>query len=610
MRVAIAVIFVLLIVVSTSAFADFDYVGKIAAPRPYYGCPVLGMTHDAYNLFVTVDTDTSQWFYLVDAPTGDVLGEHEWLDHGPIWPQFEGASCEGGYVYWVADYTTGMLIRFEWIDGEVAVLDTVLDDRIIAPAGMVFHEGGEAVDVNLVTDVEYDSVFVVDVLGNFWGSEDLSGIPFIPPMNATSISEYGGHYFITSAYAPDTVYEASADMERLAAHHLPMPYGWTPEAATFFNGLYYVGSASDSIYIFSLENYSGDVPQGSNVRVDIVPEGLSITFDFVATAGSLFVDQITDTCPSPGGVAFFGDFYDVSTTAEFDYIAAVEMQTNDPLPPWVAPRRVRVFKRPSGPCSFWRDITVRAFEAEDPPQTLDAFRVLTRTLSEDDEFSVFCLGEDNRSPAFVIGLKYGFLREAIVGNQDSIPGETYTILRSLFEDSEAAYAARRIGMAARLANRIADVTRNTPAIPHRYEPGNERINVAGRIIARAHTLAFSLGQLINQNAFGIGGGKATEPTETLIERAPVNTLISGPNPSASGFTVKLSGTSIKPVSVRVYSVKGELVSTVLESGSVSGERTLTWDGRNDAGQAVSTGTYFIVVSEGETNITRKVVLTR
>jgi len=609
MRLGTVVLFVLLLAVSTSAFADFTYVGKIAAPRPYYGCPVMGMTHDDDFLFVTVDTDTSQWFYLMDENTGNVMGEHEWLLHEYGWPQFEGASHEGGEIYWVAD-DGGELIRFEWSDGVVTPLDTLIEARIVAPGGMVYRDLGESFGENLVADAEWDSVFAVDIFGGITGASDLSPIVFIPPLGPTSMSEYGGHYFFTSSDTPDTVYETNAAMERIEAHYLPMP-GWaSPQAATFFNGRYYVGSASDSIYIFSMGSYNDSVPGGSDVTVDIVPEGLSINFDFVATAGSIFVDEIIDTCPAPDGVAFFGDFYDVSTTAEFDYVTSVEMLTNESLPPGVSPRRVRVFKRPSDTCSYWRDITVQEFQVEDPPEALNLFRVLSRTLSEDDEFSIFSLGEDNRSPAFVIGLKYGYLEDAIVGNQDSIPNDTYNTLRSLLDNSEGAYDAHRFGLAARLADRIADVTRNTPAIPHRYEPGTDRINVAGRIIARAHTLAFSLGQLISQGTIGGGGGKAKEPPTTVIDHAPMNTLISGPNPSASGFTINLSGVSRKPVGVRVYSVKGELISTLLESGVVDGERSLTWDGRNGAGQAVSTGTYFIVVSEGETNTTRKVILTR
>ncbi len=607
MRFATVVFFVLLLAVSTSAFADFTYVGKIAAPRPYFGCPVMGMTHDEYHLFVTVDTDTSQWLYLIDENTGDVMDEHEWVETG--WPQFYGASHEGGEMYWVAA-DIGELIRLEWSDGVVYEIERLIEARIAAPGGMVYRDLGESLGENLVADAEWDSVFAVDILGGITGATDLSPIAFLPPLIPTSMSEYGGHYFFTGTDTPDTVYETNAAMERVEAHYLPMP-GWaTPQGATFFNGLYYVGSASDSIYIFSIGSYTEPVPGGSDVTVDIVPEGLSIDFDFVAAAGTLFVEEIIGTCPAPEDVNFFGDFYDVSTTAEFDYIAAVEMQTNDPLPPGVSPRRVRVFKRPSDTCSYWRDITVQEFALEDPPRTLDPFRILSRTLSEDDEFSIFSLGEDNRSPAYVIGLKYGYLEDAIIGNQDSIPNETYNTLRTLFDNSEAAYDVHRFRQAARLANRIANVTRNTPAIPHRYEPGTDRINVAGQIIARAHTLAFSLDLLIQEGSFGGGGGKATEPTETLIDHAPVNTLISGPNPSASGFTINLSGMSRKPVSVRVYSVKGELVSTLFESGIVNGDRSLTWDGRNASGQAVSTGTYFIVVSEGENNTTRKVILTR
>ena len=608
MRLATVLFFVLLLAIFSSAFADFTYVGKIAAPRPYYGCPVMGMTHDEFHLFVTVDTDTSQWFYMIDENTGYVMDEHECIEGG--WPQFYGASHEGGDVYWVAA-DTGELIRLEWSDGVVSEIDRLIEARIGAPGGMVYRDLGESLGENLVADIEWDSLFVVDILGGITGAADLSPIAFIPPLIPTSMSEYGGHYFFTCTSTPDTVYETNAAMERVEAHYLPMPSSWaTPQGATFFNGLYYVGSASDSIYIFSLGSYADSVPGGSDITVDIVPEGLSINFDFVAAGGSLFVDEVADTCPAPEDVIFFGDFYDVSTTAEFDYIAAVEMQTNDPLPPGIAARRVRVFKRPSDTCSYWRDITVEEFALEDPLKTPDPFRILSRTLSEDDEFSIFSLGEDNRNPTLVIGLKYGYLEDAIVGNQDSIPNDTYNTLRTLFDNSEGAYGAHRFGLAARLANRIADITRNTPAIPHRYEPGTVRINVAGRIIARAHTLAFSLGQLIDEGSFGGGGAKSKEPATTVIDHAPVNTLISGPNPSASGFTVKLSGMSTKPVSVRVYSVEGELVSTVLESGSVNGERSLTWDGRNDAGQAVSTGTYFIVVSEGENNTTRKVVLTR
>ncbi len=608
MRLATVVLFVLLLALSALAFADFTYVGKLPAPRPFPGCPVLGMTSNEYHIFVTVATDTSQWFYFIDPDDGYVMDSHEWDLHAYGWPRFEGASHEGGDIYWVAE-EGGELVRFEWSDGVVSPVDTVLEACIVAPKGMAYRDMGESFGENMVADAEWDSIFAVGIFGGIAGAADLSGIPFIPPLNPTSVSMLGGNYYFTSEDSPDTVFEANGAMERVDAHYLPMPSWVTPRAATFYNGLYYVGSASDSIYIFSTGSYADSVPGGPDVVVEIVPEGLTVSFDSVATAGSLYVEvTAVDSCPAPGGVVFFGDYYDVSTSAEFDYITTVEMMTDEPLPSWVMMRRVRVFKRPSDVCSYWRDITVQGLEVEEPPREPSPFRVNTRTLSEDDEFSIFTLGEDSRSPGFVIGLKYDYLESAIVDNEDSIPNDTYNTLRSVLTNSETAYDAHRHAQAARLANRVADITRDTPAIPHRYEPGTDRINVAGRIIARAHTLAFSLDLLIEEEAFGPGGAKSKEPPSTVLEPSPMNTLISGPNPSASGFKISLSGNSRHPVSVRVYSVKGELVSSLLESELIMGERSLTWDGRNHGGEAVSAGTYFIVVSEGENTVTRKVIL--
>ncbi len=607
MRLSAAVCFVLVLTLSTLAFADFTYVGKLPFTRPCPTCPVLGMASTEWGLFVTAATDTIQWLYRIDASDGAIFEIEYWDFHDPTWPRFESASYAGNDIFWVGEQN-GDLIRFEWVDGVVTPLDTLSEDRIYYPKGMFYRDMGEAIDENVVADAEWDSVFTVRINGGVTGSADLGALTFMGYLSPTSASQYGGRYYFAGESHPDSVFETNAAMERVDAHHLPIPAGFSPQAATFHNGLYYVGGMRDSIFIYSMGSYAGEVPEGPDVSVEIVFERLTISFDSVAVAGSLFVREIADTCPAPGGVVFFGDFYDVSTTAQFDYITTVEMMTNDPLPSDVMPRRVRVFKRPSATCSYWRDITVQELQVEDPPRTLEPFRVNTRTLSEDDEFSIFTLGEDNRSPRFVIGLKYGYLEAAISENQDSIPNDTYNVLMTLLTDSEAAYGNMRYGQAARLANRIANVTRATPAIPHRYEPGTGRINVAGRIIARAHTLAFSLGQLISQGSFGSGGAISTGQPATAVDPAPMNTLIAGPNPSATGFTVKLSGTARRPVSVKVYSVEGELVTTLLENGVVNGERSLTWKGLNASGQPVSAGTYFVVVTEGESTTTRKVVL--
>ena len=62
--------------------------------------------------------------------------------------------------------------------------------------------------------------------------------------------------------------------------------------------------------------------------------------------------------------------------------------------------------------------------------------------------------------------------------------------------------------------------------------------------------------------------------------------------------------------MRVYSVRGEVVRTLLDGEVSTGPRTLAWDGRNASGKPVEAGIYFIVVRTGEERITRKLVLQR
>ena len=82
------------------------------------------------------------------------------------------------------------------------------------------------------------------------------------------------------------------------------------------------------------------------------------------------------------------------------------------------------------------------------------------------------------------------------------------------------------------------------------------------------------------------------------------------NPSRSGFTVSLAGTGRRPVSVKIYSVKGELVETLLNEVTLSGPQTLTWDGRDSAGKTVGNGVYFMIVRAGEESTTKKLILQR
>jgi hypothetical protein len=65
-------------------------------------------------------------------------------------------------------------------------------------------------------------------------------------------------------------------------------------------------------------------------------------------------------------------------------------------------------------------------------------------------------------------------------------------------------------------------------------------------------------------------------------------------------------------SLRVYDVAGRLVRTLLDAELPAGPGTATWDGRDDAGQAVPTGAYLcrLATAGGGAPLTRRMLLVR
>ena len=63
------------------------------------------------------------------------------------------------------------------------------------------------------------------------------------------------------------------------------------------------------------------------------------------------------------------------------------------------------------------------------------------------------------------------------------------------------------------------------------------------------------------------------------------------------------------VSVKVFDVAGRLVRTLLEDDRAAGTvHRVTWDGRNDAGESVSSGVYFYRLVANDFTQTKKMVL--
>jgi len=102
---------------------------------------------------------------------------------------------------------------------------------------------------------------------------------------------------------------------------------------------------------------------------------------------------------------------------------------------------------------------------------------------------------------------------------------------------------------------------------------------------------------------GVEAPAADGAPALLLER-PV------PNPSASGFSFRVSLPSEVRGRARVFDASGRLIRTLVEGGLSAGLTTLAWDGRDAAGSAVSGGVYFLRVDAGTQSRTEKLSLIR
>ena len=605
--------FLLILALCFTASADFRLVGKIPAPQPEppFVSPVTGLATVGNTLFATVVHDTSSYLYRLSPVDGEIITSYRfnrpYLDQG--WPHFSAAAFQECAYYWVADGYSGHFLKLIWDGGDTcSIYNQWRNCSVSNPLGLAYADSSRLWATDLYNA---DSLFLLTIYGGVIGAYELDVCWPI-----TTVAPYGNNLLLFSLECVDEAYEVTKTGVNVELHMLEDMYPYTPLGATFYDGKLYVGvDDEDSIFVYR-SGYGEPVPEGDSVVVDVVPDELGVTFDNVTKAGSLYVEVLgSQPCQPPGGVSFFSDFYEVTTTASFEYIAELELMTGTELPGWVDPKRARIFGRPSrtNGCPTWRDITVAPLVFEPQDRRDPVLRVLSRTKSEEDEFSVFALAEDNRIPADVINLKFANLEGAITDNQDSIPEDTYTTLVQLLGEAEGAFHAFRFALSVRKVDRIADKVRATPEIPHVYDPNGPAENVAGQIISRAHTLAFSLRLLLPQEVVDDFGSTSKEPDVTPAGQAVGDgtpQMVIMPNPSGTAFSIAILNRGDQPIDVSIYSVRGELVRTLARGSQDASLNRLSWDGQNDQGLPVAAGAYFVVLRHGGQPTVQKVVLQR
>jgi hypothetical protein len=83
-----------------------------------------------------------------------------------------------------------------------------------------------------------------------------------------------------------------------------------------------------------------------------------------------------------------------------------------------------------------------------------------------------------------------------------------------------------------------------------------------------------------------------------------------PNPFNQGTVIRYSLPSDCRVKLAVYNLLGQLVKTLVSEPQSADDYEVTWDGKNEQGQEVASGVYFLRIDTGELADRRKMVILR
>jgi hypothetical protein len=83
-----------------------------------------------------------------------------------------------------------------------------------------------------------------------------------------------------------------------------------------------------------------------------------------------------------------------------------------------------------------------------------------------------------------------------------------------------------------------------------------------------------------------------------------------PNPFNPSTTIHYQLPAGGRTRIHVYDIHGDLVQTLLDADQAAGVYTVRWDGRNEGGMRVASGTYLLRIETGVRVETRKLLLTK
>ena len=119
-------------------------------------------------------------------------------------------------------------------------------------------------------------------------------------------------------------------------------------------------------------------------------------------------------------------------------------------------------------------------------------------------------------------------------------------------------------------------------------------------------------------AFAVSGRDADNGELALQLDGPAGTVLpkavgfdqNFPNPFNPQTTLAFSLPDDRPVHIAIYALDGSRVRTLVDGARPAGRNEVVWDGRDDSGRALATGTYFARLLAGDFHETRKMSLVK
>jgi hypothetical protein len=133
-------------------------------------------------------------------------------------------------------------------------------------------------------------------------------------------------------------------------------------------------------------------------------------------------------------------------------------------------------------------------------------------------------------------------------------------------------------------------------------PSGSVASVMVRLKNKESRLSFSMDALLNESVQPVGA----------VEIAAVPTVFAlaqnYPNPFNPSTTIKYQIATDANVTLDVYNLQGQKIRALVAKEQKAGYYSVVWDGRNEAGQTVSSGLYLYRVQAGSFVATHKMLL--